>query len=156
MKKKSKSTPKRPPGFVCDHCQQWVAITPRMGTRYRNHCPNCLHSKHVGQQGRGDRGTFCSGAMEPIGLTFKHEGMDKYSGKPRQGEIMLIHQCRRCNQTSINRIAADDDPQSILLVLEKSAFLDQQTRSTLKENQIDYLTKKDLAEVKKQLFGSNS
>ena len=144
---------KRIKGFICQHCQQWVPINQKMGTQYRNHCPNCLSSKHVDLGRSGDRDSSCNGLMAPLGLTFKQEGMDKYSGKPKQGEIMIIHQCRACQQVSINRTAADDEPQVILLTLEKSALLSKQTRSFLKESNIILLTGKDLPQINKQLFG---
>lgn len=68
--------------------------------------------------------------MEPVGLTFKAEGIDKY-GKKRQGEIMLIFKCLMCGKVSNNRIAGDDNPEMILAICGE----------------------KDKEEAKRQLFG---
>ncbi len=112
--------------FNCDNCQKEIKTTGFIGTKNRNHCPFCLYSKHVDIK-PGDRKETCQGLMQPIGLTFKHEGEGK------QGEIMLVHKCLVCNKESFNRIAADDDPLKIL--------------SLAKDNQIE--------EIKKQLFGKD-
>ena len=37
--------------FVCEHCGKLV---PKLGYSCRNHCPHCLHSKHV-DKNPGDR-----------------------------------------------------------------------------------------------------
>jgi hypothetical protein len=90
--------------------------------------------------------------MKPIGLTFKQEGVDKY-GKPRQGELMIIHCCTICNQVSINRIAGDDDPKMVLEVFEKSLELPSEAKNELKEKGITLLEEKDREEIRVQLFG---
>jgi hypothetical protein len=56
--------------------------------------------------------------MKPIGLTMKN-GRNKYRREQR-GELMLIHQCIECGSLSINRIAADDDPSTILAIFRTS------------------------------------
>lgn len=86
--------------------------------------------------------------MKPIGLTFKHEGIDRY-GKLRQGEIMVIHRCLGCDKLSINRVAADDSHKAILDLLSKDGKKD------LKDVGIKVLSQKDFREVKKQLLGNN-
>ena len=90
--------------------------------------------------------------MKPIGLTFKHEGVDKY-GQKKQGELMLVHQCQRCGKVSINRVAGDDDPQKILEVLQK---LSQSPLPLGKIGEIELLKEEDRGEVEKQLFGEKS
>jgi len=90
--------------------------------------------------------------MEPIGLTFKKEGFDKY-GKPKQGELMVIHQCQDCGQISINRLAADDDPQIILKIFEESKKLGEETLEKIKAENIRLLIDKDKKEIQTQLFG---
>jgi hypothetical protein len=74
----------------------------------------CLWSKHV-DEAKGDRRASCLGGMEPIGLTFKHEGHGKV------GEIMLIHHCSVCEKISINRIARDDPEHKILGIFNQSS-----------------------------------
>jgi hypothetical protein len=68
------------------------------GTRHRNHCPNCLWSRHV-DDAPGDRGADCGSAMEPIAITVR--------GK---GEWVLIHRCTGCHELHLNRVAGDDNP----------------------------------------------
>ena len=123
-----------------------------MGTLHRNQCPFCLYSKHVDLKVPGDRKSACLGAMEPVGLTFKEEGVDKY-GKPRQGELMIIHHCLKCNKFSINRIAADDDPQAIMAVFENSLKTETEIVTELRELGIRLLSEKDREEIRRQLFG---
>lgn len=115
--------------FTCSNCKK-VVNRVAIGTHQRNHCPFCLCSLHVDEKVPGDRKSFCHGIMEPIGLTFKDEGFDKY-GKKRQGEIMIIHQCIKCGKINRNRVAGDDDPKAILALCEE----------------------KDKEEVERQLFG---
>lgn len=117
--------------FICKNCKKVVNKTP-IGTCNRNHCPFCLWSLHVDERS-GDRKSTCFGLMEPIGLAFKDEGLDKY-GKKRQGEIMIVHKCQKCGKENKNRIAGDDDPKAILEICEE----------------------KDKKEVSRQLFGKES
>jgi len=133
---------KKDKGFECAHCHQWVDCRKYIGTRFRNHCPHCLWSRH----------SLCRGLMEPIGLTFKKEGFDKY-GKPRQGELMVIHQCQDCGEISINRLAADDNPQVVLKIFEDSQKLTKELLIKIKAENIKLLTNKDKEEIQTQLFG---
>jgi len=100
----------------------------------------------------GDRQSDCHSLMKPIGLTFKKEGVDRY-GKPRQGEIMIVHQCLGCGKISINRIAGDDDPDMILKIFEDSQKMDLAKKKLLKEKGIRILEEKDKKEILAQLFG---
>ena len=50
--------------FICDNCGKKVK---KLGYSCRNHCPYCLHSKHV-DKNPGDRKEECKGDLEPIGL----------------------------------------------------------------------------------------
>ena len=133
-------------GFHCAHCNTFVAINARMGTVHRNHCNICLWSKHV-DDAKGDRRAACNGGMEPIGLTFKHEGQG------RSGEIMLIHLCTACQKVSINRIARDDPEDTILQIFDTSLTLDQALRDTITAGGIYILGESDRPEVRVQLFG---
>lgn len=123
-----------------------------MGTKHRNHCPYCLWSKHVDQKLPGDRKSPCQGGMEPLGLTFKQERLDKW-GKPREGELMIVHRCVRCGKISINRIAADDLPEIILEVFKKSQNLEEDLKEQLIPENINLLGKDSEEKIKTQLFG---
>lgn len=136
--------------LLCENCKKEFLLSAP-GTKNRNHCPFCLYSKHV-DIADGDRRAECKGLMKPIGLTFKHEGFDKY-GKEKAGELMLVHLCSSCGKISINRIAGDDNPQNILVVFEHSLDLSESDKKTLAEKGIDLLDKQDCEELKIQLFG---
>ena len=82
--------------FVCEHCGVSVAPLPRGS--YRNHCPVCLWSKHVDQEGPGDRQSLCQGLMEPVAL----------EGGSTKGWI-LVHRCTKCEKQIRNKAAPDDD-----------------------------------------------
>ncbi len=141
-------------GFRCNHCSGWVTTSEYIGTHHRNHCPSCLWSKHVDLKKAGDRKASCGAGMEPVGLTFKQEGFDKY-GRPRQGELMVIHHCtnQECGKISINRIAGDDNPAVILKVFEASQTMDRGLRDDIINAGIKLLTKSDEEEIRTQLFG---
>lgn len=132
-------------GFKCDHCSNFVPVSRFMSTAHRNQCPFCLWSKHMDDK-PGDRKSKCLGIMEPMGLTFKEEGVDKY-GKKRQGELMLVHLCQKCGKICINRIAGDDKPEAILVLFEKSLKMPVEAKN------IKLLKASDRQEVKRQLFG---
>jgi DNA-directed RNA polymerase subunit RPC12/RpoP len=82
--------------FTCEHCGRPVEPLGR-GT-YRNHCPFCLWSKHVDDQGPGDRASTCGGLMEPIGLD--QDGKKGW---------MILHRCVHCGKEIPNKAAPDDD-----------------------------------------------
>ena len=92
---------KRAISFRCVHCRLDVP-TDAPGTANRNHCPNCLWSRHVDDD-PGDRASDCGASMEPIAITVR-----------RDGEWLLIHRCNGCGVLHSNRIAGDDSP--LLLV----------------------------------------
>lgn len=138
--------------FRCCNCGKWILFSEFIGTEHRNHCPFCLWSKHVDLEKQGDRKSKCQTGMKPIGLTFKHEGADKY-GKLRQGEILLIHECAGCGKISINRIAGDDNPKAILKIFEESQKLNLKKKNQLERDGIKPLSKKMREKILIQLFG---
>ena len=50
--------------FICENCGRKVT---KLGYSCRNHCPYCLHSKHV-DKNPGDRKEECHGDLEPVSL----------------------------------------------------------------------------------------
>lgn len=137
--------------FICKKCGRKVP-KKALGTKNRNHCPFCLWSYHVDEEKPGDRKSSCHGLMEPLGLTFKHEGFDKYGNK-RKGELMIIHYCLICGKISINRLAGDDNPEKVMELFEKSLLLPEKLVEILKRNSIEIVGEEDRDEVKKQLYG---
>lgn len=87
--------------FVCEQCGAPVSASGG-GTEHRNHCPKCLHSKHL-DANPGDRAAACGGTMEPVAVWVR-----------RGGEWALIHRCRTCGQLSSNRVAADDNEMLLM------------------------------------------
>ena len=137
--------------FTCKYCGSFIsACSALSGVVNRNHCPYCLHSRHVDLFEAGDRLCACKSLMAPVGLTLKRT-RDKYAAQ-RGGELMLIHRCTHCSELVINRIAADDDPHKLIRVLlssvEKAGLGDQ-----CQSQGIQLLGLNDLPLVQKRLYG---
>jgi hypothetical protein len=79
--------------------------------------------------------------MQPVGLTLKKNG--KKYGQVARGELMVIHLCEECEKVSINRIAADDDPQVILALMEHSIKLIGSFQQRLESQGIHVLRQPD-------------
>ena len=139
------------PYFECCHCSLEVTPQEAMGTAHRNHCTHCLWSKHV-DTAPGDRTATCLGCMEPIGVTLKHEGTDKY-GREKLGDVMLVHHCTACGAINLNRIAADDPEDLLVKVFDISNTLPQATLDELAKQNIALLTDKKVLE--ERLFGKS-
>lgn len=138
-------------GFHCKNCRVYVSSASFLsGVRNRDHCPYCLWSRHLDLYVAGDRLAACKSLMEPIGLTHKVTHKKYGSG---QGELMLIHLCTNCERLSINRIAADDDLDTLFVIFERSFRLDPQTCSCLEASSIQALSAEQVGLVWKQLFG---
>lgn len=84
--------------FVCENCGATVT-----GNGYTNHCPHCLHSKHV-DINPGDRASTCKGMMRPIGIENARDG------------YVIILQCTKCNCTKRNKSAENDDMDMIIKI----------------------------------------
>ncbi|MFJ7909064.1 RNHCP domain-containing protein [Kitasatospora sp. NPDC096204] len=93
--------------FRCVDCRLDVPLDAP-GTAHRNHCPNCLASRHVDGRRPGDRAAGCGGRMAVLSLSVRADG-----------EWMIIHQCLSCGELSANRIAGDDNALALVrLALE--------------------------------------
>ena len=80
--------------FRCDVCG--AQVPPLANGSYRNHCPRCLHSRHV-DVFPGDRASACQGLLEPVAV--HHSGKKGWT---------IVHRCRRCGEERRNRAALDD------------------------------------------------
>jgi hypothetical protein len=89
--------------FRCGHCRLDVPAEG-VGTAHRNHCPNCLWSRHVDET-PGDRAAECGSLMEPIAITVRGSG-----------EWVLVHRCSGCHELHLNRASGDDNPLALLRV----------------------------------------
>lgn len=85
--------------FECDNCGKLV---PKLGYSCRNHCPYCLHSKHV-DKNPGDRQEKCHGDLEPVGL--------EINGK--KGYV-IVFKCKKCGAIRKNKMAKDDNMDLVI------------------------------------------
>ncbi|NMB58424.1 MAG: RNHCP domain-containing protein [Chloroflexi bacterium] len=136
--------------FKCRNCGFFVTQNRELsGVNNRNHCPRCLWSRHMDIT-PGDRKSDCLSRMEPVGLTVKHVNK-KYGCAV--GELMVIHVCTCCGKVSINRIAADDDPDVIHTIFNISLEMPLELRERLTGEAILLLQHEERQIVRRQLYG---
>ena len=139
--------------FTCKHCGSPVTTLSWVsGVVHRNHCPYCLHSRHLDLFKPGDRLSACKDIMVPVGLTLKRR-KDKFS-QYSHGELILVHHCRGCKGLSINRIAADDDPEMVMQVFETRFMNQNQLGERCRQSGIQLLQDTDRSLVQTGLFGA--
>jgi len=142
----------REDGFYCKQCKAFVSSASFLsGVQNRNHCPYCLYSRHVDLYEAGDRLSACKSPMKPIGLTAKTSRKKYGAGL---GELMLIHLCIDCDSLSINRIAADDDFETIASLYKRSLLMDGSLQRRLKAEGISVLDSAGSSIIQAQLFGT--
>ena len=93
--------------FQCEHCE--ADVQPLLKGSCRNHCPQCLYSKHVDQDGPGDRAAECKGLMEPIGIEQKGQ------------EFVICYRCTECGGERRNKSAPDDNVDAIIRLMREQA-----------------------------------
>lgn len=84
--------------FICENCNTKVN---KLNYTARDHCPNCLYSKHV-DINPGDRLNMCKGLLEPIGI-------EKF-----KNTYKIIYRCQKCKQYHKNIVAIDDNMDTII------------------------------------------
>lgn len=87
--------------FICDVCN---ASVPKLLYSSRDHCNNCLCSKHV-DVNPGDRLSTCLGILKPIGVE-----------KTKKGMFKIIYKCSKCGEIKKNIQASDDNIDEIIKV----------------------------------------
>ncbi len=85
--------------FICEHCGKKVE---KLGYTCRNHCNNCLYSKHV-DINPGDREETCHGLLEPIKVE-----LDSKKG------YVIVYRCQKCGAIRKNKAAEDDNMELII------------------------------------------
>ncbi len=85
--------------FVCENCGEQVQP---LGYTCRDHCNNCLCSKHV-DINPGDREEECHGLLEPVRVE-----LDSKKG------YVIIYRCKKCGATRKNKAANDDNMDLII------------------------------------------
>ena len=83
--------------FTCTYCQTKVTA---LSVGCRNHCPNCLCSKHLDIY-PGDRAASCGGKQTPY----------SYKLSNKKG-LILLFQCESCHKETCNKAALDDPIQA--------------------------------------------
>lgn len=84
--------------FICENCN---TLVPKLEYSARDHCFNCLYSKHV-DINPGDRSNDCMGLMKPISI-------EKY-----KNTYKIIYKCTKCNKLHKNIVANDDNFDEII------------------------------------------
>ena len=84
--------------FICENCGFKVE---KLGYTSRDHCPNCLYSKHVDIM-PGDRCNKCQCLMKPIGI-------EKY-----KNTYKIVYKCLKCHENHKNIMANDDNYDLII------------------------------------------
>ncbi len=87
--------------FECENCGK--KIEP-LGYTCRDHCDNCLYSKHV-DINPGDREETCHGLLEPIRVE-----LDSKKG------YVIVYRCKKCGAIRRNK-AANDDNMDLIIAL---------------------------------------
>ncbi|GAA3034964.1 RNHCP domain-containing protein [Kitasatospora sp. NPDC006786] len=82
--------------FACTWCGLTVSTRAADGTR-RNHCPSCLHSRHVLDHVEGGP-SECLGRMSPIAIAVL-----------RTGDWTVVHRCVRCDELTSTPVRTDDN-----------------------------------------------
>ncbi|MBR3163468.1 MAG: RNHCP domain-containing protein [Clostridia bacterium] len=90
--------------FICENCGKKVS---KLGYSCRNHCPFCLHSKHL-DINPGDRQEECYGIMEPISAEINS----------KKGYV-IIFKCKKCGAIRKNKAATDDNTDLIIKLTSK-------------------------------------
>lgn len=92
--------------FICENCNAKVS---KLGYTCRDHCNECLYSKHVDDK-PGDRAEECQGKLVPIAV----------QNNPKKGYV-IIYRCEKCGAIRKN-IAAKDDNMKLIIKLSGNPF----------------------------------
>ena len=94
-------------GFTCDVCGNVV-----MPLKYsaRDHCNNCLSSKHLDIM-PGDRKSTCKGTLIPIAI--EKGSKDKYK---------IVYRCSKCKEIKRNVLADDDNFEKVLEIMKNNSI----------------------------------
>jgi hypothetical protein len=69
---------------------------------------------------------------------------------------MVVHACADCGRLSINRIAADDDTQTLLEIFSASAYIPAATRAVLAAAGICLLGRENACLLRRLLLGDTA
>lgn len=92
--------------FKCENCGKQV---DKLGYTCRNHCPSCLHSKHV-DINPGDRAETCHGILVPVSIEISS----------KKGYV-IVFKCKKCGAIRKNK-AAEDDNMNLIIDLSSKQY----------------------------------
>ena len=92
-------------GFTCEACS---TLVPAAKGTCRNHCIQCLASKHVDDKVPGDRASSCKAIMPAVAV----EGSNP-------DELILVHECSKCGKQIRNKVAPDDDRNALFALMSR-------------------------------------
>ena len=90
--------------FICENCKSKIN---KLNYTSRDHCPNCLYSKHV-DIFPGDRQNPCQGLLKPIDI-------EKF-----KDTFKIVYECEKCKEKHKNIIAKDDNMETIIELSKKA------------------------------------
>ena len=93
--------------FNCANCN---ANVPPLKGSCRNHCTQCLTSRHV-DISPGDRSSNCRGLMQPVQVIMKGDCQ------------IVLHRCVVCGHLQKNRVATDDSLEMILEIIKTNPLV---------------------------------
>ena len=91
--------------FICANCK---TLVEKLNYTSRDHCNKCLCSLHVDNM-PGDRACDCHGLFVPIDIEYK-----------QNKGYMIVYRCQKCGQLHKNKVAEDDDKNTILKISNKT------------------------------------
>jgi len=80
--------------FICEHCGSQVPVS---SNTCRDHCPQCLYSKHL-DEFPGDRNAQCGGMLIP----------QYYTYHAKKG-YQIHYKCEKCGATRLNKFLETDE-----------------------------------------------
>lgn len=93
--------------FICENCK--AEVEP-LGYTCRNHCPQCLYSKHV-DINPGDREEICHGLLKPIDIEISS----------KKGYI-IVFKCIKCGKIRKNKMADDDNMELVYKIIKENSM----------------------------------
>ncbi len=93
--------------FICEVCGHKVS---KLNYTARDHCNNCLSSKHV-DVNPGDRKSTCKGTLVPVDI--EKGPKDKYK---------IVYKCNKCGEIKRNVMADDDNFEKVLEIMRNNSM----------------------------------
>lgn len=81
--------------FICENC--WIKVPKHPDWSARNHCQQCLYSKHLDDIFPWDRNSICMWLMRPIWIDYR-----------KNKWYMIKHKCFKCDKEILNKVSDDD------------------------------------------------